>query len=69
MDEKLDLVDVLDKVATALSGSNDRMDIFNKCLIDLIKVCQSMNDDLMKQQKAIIITHNMLCDILEKKHD
>jgi hypothetical protein len=69
MNEDLELANALEKVSIALSAISDRMQTFEKCFIELIRVCQAMNRDQIKQQGAIINTHNMLCDLLEKKDD
>jgi hypothetical protein len=47
----------------------DKIELLHDCMIELVKVNQSMNCDMIKMQEAIINTHNMLCDLLAKKND
>jgi len=69
MTKDVDLLDALEKLALALQAIGKRMEEFEECFKGLIAVNQSMNRDQIKQQAAIIKTHNMLCDLVAPKND
>jgi guanylate kinase len=61
--------DMSKEIRTILQAAYDKIELLQSSMIDLVIVNQTMNRDMMKMQHAIINTHNMLCDLLAKKHD
>lgn len=69
MNEDTELADVLNKVRDLLKCMCDRLNMLHDATHELALACQAINRDQIKQQAAIINTHNMLCDLVAPKND
>ena len=69
MNEDTELVYALTKVSDLLKGMCDRLNMLHDATHELALACQAMNRHQIKQQAAIINTHNMLCDLVAPKND